>query len=458
MRLSSTAAVSVVLGLAWAAGAQALMPAAQPGQPPAPPPPAPAAQPGAAELANAPADNPDARKLLNESVAAITKMGPVRFTAKYISTGVMQINGTADIIFVRNHTVPQESLFWAKGRLQMPALPNPDFHVSRYTDDKSARRVAWQDDAAKVVFDRPEGPGPDGKETEGMRQMGLALRAGMILPPLVPSVAPFTPFMDELKESRAGADVNRAPCVFLPDEEIAGEPCKVINVVIKQNSAERRIWISTKDKLPRKYEQFRNGLSRHWEIHDLKPLEGGPEVAKLKTPDGYRFDKSDEGGIKPPVSQPPGPGMPANANPGGPQPGQLAPDFDLKTPEGASVSLASLKGQTVIVNFGGSMFPQSWATQSAAAKGLEAKAKIVSIACRETDPAKAAKAFTEANGPGQLLLGGDQTAGLYNVRGFPGTCVIGPDGKVKAFFEGPVTNPAELAAAVEGTPAPSAAK
>ena len=440
MRLSSTAAVGVVLGLALSAGAQAL-----PSQPSA----VPAAQPGAVELAKAPQDNAEARQLLNESVAAIVKMGPMSFTARYASSGgPMVIDGRAETRFVRNLATPQDSTFWSKGRLQMPALQHPDFHVARSVDEKGAKRVVHQDDAAKVVFDRPEGPGPDGKETDGNRQMGLVLRS-MLMPALIAAA----PFADELKESRAGSDVTRAPCVFLPDEVIGGEPCKVINVIFKQGSAERRIWISTKDKLPRRYEQFRNGLSRYWEILDLKPLEGGAEAAKLKTPEGYRFDKSDEGGTKAPVMNPVGPKeQPVNTPPGGPQTGQIAPEFDLKTADGSSVSLASLKGQTVVVNFGGSKFPQSWATQAAAAKGLDGKAKVVSIACREADPAKAAKAFADANGAGQLLLGGDPIAALYNLRGYPATCVIGADGKVKAFFEG-VVSADELSAAVNGASA-----
>lgn len=440
MRSSSTAAVSVVLALAMSAFAQ----------PPAAPAPA-AAQPGAAQLANQPADDAEARKLLNETVAEIVKMGPVSFTAKYATTGAaMVIDGKADIRFVRNAAVPDQSNFFAKGRLQMPALANPDFFVWRYKDDAGKLRVAYQDDAAKVVTDRPEGPGPDGKETEGNRQMGLGLRS-MIMPAFI---AP-APFADELKESHAGSDVTRAPCVFMPDEVIGGETCKVVRVIFKEGAAERKFWISPKDKLPRKYEQFRNGLSRYWEFTDFKKLEGAAaaDAVKVHVPDGYRLDKQDIGGTKPP--QPPIGGDPViNAVPaGGPAVGQIAPDWDLKGPGGESVALKSLKGQTIVVTFGGSMFPQSWTNQAEAAKALDGKSvKLVAIACRESDPARAAKAFADAHGAGTLLLGGDPIATLYNVRGYPSTCVIGPDGKVKAFFEGVVTG-AELGAAVEGSSA-----
>ncbi|HZW06017.1 MAG TPA: hypothetical protein VFF65_02745, partial [Phycisphaerales bacterium] len=57
---------------------------------------------------------------------------------------------------------------------------------------------------------------------------------------------------------------------------------------------------------------------------------------------------------------------------------------------------------------------------------------------------------------GQLLLNADDVARLYNVRGFPSTVVIGPDGKVAAFFEGTVSE-ADLAAALGGVAAAPAA-
>lgn len=441
MRLSSkSVAVSAALVLAWSAGAQ----------PPATTPPA-ATPPGAVELSDTPKDDAEARKLLNDSVAAINKMGPVSFKARYASSGAaMVIDGKADVIFVRNNAAPQDSSFLGKGRLQMPALDKPDFNVSRFLDDKGAKRIAWIDDAAKVYFDRPEGPAPDGKETEGGRQSGLVLRS-MLMPALISS----TPFSDELKESRAGNDVVKSPCVFMPDEVIGGETCKVVNVIFKKGSAERKIWISPKDKLPRKYEQSRNGLSRYWEMDELvviDPAKAGT-AARLATPEGYRLDKSDEGGLKPvavPQDKLP---VPMTAPAGGPQTGQIAPDFDLKGADGTGVSLASLKGQTVVLTFGGSMFPQSWSNQSTAAAGLAGKpVKVVAVACRESDPAKATKAFADAKGAGQLLLGGEATAGLYNIRGFPSTVVIGPDGKVLAFFEGQVTE-ADLSGAIGGVAA-----
>lgn len=442
MRLSSKfAAVSASLILAWSALAQPVVtPAGQPG--------------GSVELSDTPKDDPEARKLLIECVAEINKMGPISFKGKYASAGAaMVIDGNADVRFVRNNAAPQESLFWGKGRLQMPALDKPDFHVSRYTDEKGAKRTAWQDDLAKAVFDRPEGPGPDGKETEGGRQLGLVLRS-MLLPALISN----TPFADELKESRAGTDVIKVPCVFLADEVIGGEPCKVVSVIFKQGSATRRIWISPKDKLPRKYEQFRNGLSRYWELDGLVVLDSSKasEAARMPTPDGYRLDQSNVGGAQAPVvATPTAPGVQPAVTSGGPQNGQLAPDFDLKTAGGPNLSLAGLKGQTVVATFGGSVFPQSWSNQSAAATALAGKpVKVLALACRESDPSRAAKAFADAHGVGQLLLDADATASLYNVRGFPSTVVIGPDGKVAAFFEGVVTE-AELAAAVVAASAPT---
>ncbi|MFT3686791.1 MAG: redoxin domain-containing protein [Phycisphaerales bacterium] len=382
-------------------------------------------------MAHLPPDDPEARKLLTDCAAELGRMAPVSFSTRYATAGAaMVIDGKADIRFVRNAVTPDNSTFFGKGRLQMPALNTPDFFVWRYLDDKGKLRVAYEDDNAKAVIDRPEGPGPDGKETDGNKQMGLVLRS-MVMPAFISPA----PFADELKAPGGNAGT---PCVFLPDEKIGEETCKVVRVIFKQGAAERKIWISPTDKLPRKYEQFRNGLSRYWELTDFKKLTGddAARADKVKVPDGYRLDKQDIGGkVDTTIKDPPM--QPVAAVPmGGPAVGQIAPDWDLKGANGQSVSLKSLQGQTVVVTFGGSMFPQSWSNQAEFAKSLDAKSvKVVAIACRESDSARASKAFTEAHGVGTLLTGGDDTAALYNVRGFPSTVVIGPDGKVKAFFE-----------------------
>lgn len=436
----STLAAAGALTLTLAASAQ-------PAGTPSPHAPAAASQPGAVELSKTLADDPEARKLLTECAGAVTRMGPTAFKIHYATDkAAMVIDGHAEVRFVRNTAVPNDSTFFGKGRLQMPALDKPDFFVSRYKDDAGKLRVAYQDDAAKAVIDRPEGPGPDGKETDGNRQMGLVLRS--MLPPSL--ISP-TPFSDELKVSTAGNDSIKTPCVFMPDEKIGDETCKVVRVIFKEGAAERKVWIGS-DKLPRRYEQFRNGLSRYWEITDLKKL-AGPEAAdadKLKVPEGYRLDKQDIGGIKPAAPASADPQIPAQVTPApGPAIGQIAPDFDLKTADGAGVSLNSLKGQTLIVTFGGSMFPQSWPAQSRLAQAVAGRpVKLVSIACRESAPDRAAKAFADAHAQGPLLLGGDETARLYNARGFPSTVVIGADGKVKAFYEGQV-NAAELGAVLD---------
>ncbi len=424
---------SFAAGLVLAAGsvlvAQPMAPA--PAQPPAVAP-APAQQS---------ADDAAARGALRDSALAITKMGGASFKMGYgmLNAPQININGQIDVTMLRNAANPAESPFRAVGRFDMPMVTEPGINVAALEGD----RVQWVDDKAKAVFDRPAGPGPDGKETVGTRMVGY-VRKSVMMPAIINS----QPFTEELRENVAGGDVIKYQMEFLPDEKIGGEDCKVVHVIMKAGSAERKIWLGKADMLPRRYEQFRGGLTRYWQMTDYKPETVSPKDLAIKVPDGYRFDKVDGPPPGPPVGV--NPGLPT-VPPGGVQIGQLAPEWNLKSTAGQDVVFT--KGEPVLVTFGSSMFPQAWVSaknaEAAAASAAAGKTiKSLSMACREHDTDAAAKAYAASGASGPLLLNADSVAALYNVRGFPSTVLIDGNGKVAAFFEGPVAGP-EVAAAVQ---------
>lgn len=423
-----TLAVSLVAGTTL----MAQPPAAAPAQPAIAPAPVAAANP----------DDAAARSLLTECASAVNKVGP--FTAKLgygmLNAPQMNMKGDVEIAYIRNAANPAESLFKARGAFEMPMVTDPRVDVA-YLD---GMRVQWVDEKAKAVFDRPYGPGPDGKtEIDGVRMMGYVRKSI-----LMPAFAMPAPFSEELRQNVAGGDVIKFEMKFLPDATIGDAECTVVHVIMKAGAAERKVWIGKKDKLPRRYEQWRGGIARFWEVTSFKTAEITGKDLAIKVPDGYRFDKSDVGGMPrtdPAYNPNPQPGQ----TPGGPQIGQFAPEWELKTAAGETVTLASMKGQPVLLTFGGSMFPGSWnwqksiaeaATGAAAGKAL----RVVSLSCRDNSPESAGKAF---DGTGPLVVGADTAASLYNVRGFPSAVLISAEGKVEAFFEG-VTAPSDIAAAV----------
>jgi cytochrome c biogenesis protein CcmG/thiol:disulfide interchange protein DsbE len=117
--------------------------------------------------------------------------------------------------------------------------------------------------------------------------------------------------------------------------------------------------------------------------------------------------------------------------------GSPAPDFALKTPDGQAVSLGSLRGHPVLLNFWATWcgpckqeipFLQDVATDPARlAGGLE----MVAVNAKET--AQTVRDFQETSGMTYrvLLDPKGQVANLYNIKGIPTTYFIDKDGIIR---------------------------
>jgi len=119
--------------------------------------------------------------------------------------------------------------------------------------------------------------------------------------------------------------------------------------------------------------------------------------------------------------------------------GQTAPDFSLETLEGAELSLSSLRGQVVVLDF--------WATWCgpcvdslpaltelhASLQDRPVRLLIVSLDDSEQEVAS----FWKKHGLGlEVVLGDSDVASAYGVAGIPATVIIDPEGRVHSYESG----------------------
>jgi thiol-disulfide isomerase/thioredoxin len=113
--------------------------------------------------------------------------------------------------------------------------------------------------------------------------------------------------------------------------------------------------------------------------------------------------------------------------------GDLVPDWTLKDADGKEISLSSLRGKPVILDFWG-----TWCIWCVVAMPkIEAvyqefgdKIHIYGISCREPEGANPKEFLKEKKVSYPTLVDGDKVAQLLNVQGYPTLYVIGKDGKL----------------------------
>ena len=133
-----------------------------------------------------------------------------------------------------------------------------------------------------------------------------------------------------------------------------------------------------------------------------------------------------------------------------PRVGRLAPDFELADIDGQSVSLESLRGQYVMLNF--------WATwcgpcraempfmQEIYENSEWSEAGVIIVAVNVGESATQARAFMDDFGFGfrVLLDSATKTAAEYNIRGIPTTFFIDRDGIIRDIRVGTFRSRAEI--------------
>ncbi len=120
----------------------------------------------------------------------------------------------------------------------------------------------------------------------------------------------------------------------------------------------------------------------------------------------------------------------------GPVVGQPAPDFALTTIDGKRVRLADYRGRTLVVNVWGSWCPPCrLETPDLVAEAKRDAGKVAFLGVDTTETAAVVRAFSAAKGvpyPQVATTGTSDFARAYEIRNYPTTFVIDPQGVLRA--------------------------
>ncbi|MFO0838761.1 MAG: redoxin domain-containing protein [Phycisphaerae bacterium] len=224
-----------------------------------------------------------------------------------------------------------------------------------------------------------------------------------------------TPFQDEL-------DADKAK--YEGEKKVGDVECHVIYVEYSEGRGEARWYFGKKDNLPHRVDRIQDGQEAYAVI--ATDVEANPKfddsTFAVKAPEGFETQE-----LEPPAKKSEAPADSDLLAAGG-----KAPNFTLSTPDDKSISLASLKGKVVVLDF--------WATwcgpckmampgiQKLHEKYKDKPVAIFGVNCWERGDAP--KFMKDKNYTYGLLLKGDDVAKTYNVSGIPTFYVIGPDGKI----------------------------
>ncbi len=346
-------------------------------------------------------DEPDALEILKKADAATRAVKAFSCKAEFQGIGgiadrVPIIKGTVKarqarpgilgLVFGDKGGRPSQ---WIKGALTSPGATTAEpFEIA--CDGKQAFLI----DAQLKIVTRGELP-----QAEGMLKPGQPLYMLELLHP--------TPFTDEITAKSVR---------YEGVEDVEGVACDVVFVVYRKSDIDSRWFFGRDDSLPRRVERRYHRLGGSGStVLTLGDLVVAPSLSASDfappIPKGYR-----KRSFQPPLKI-----------------GQRAPNWKLRSPDGKTVSLRSLRGNVVVLSF--------WATwcdycrqsmpaiQAVHEEYAERPVKVFGINCWETDgdPFAYMKS-TKRTFP--ILLGGDKVADKYRVNGLPAFFVIDAKGRI----------------------------
>ncbi len=274
---------------------------------------------------------------------------------------------------------------------------------------------------------------------------------------------------DELSSARPFAKElgTNADYELLDKQTVDGVECDVIVVTFGEKKVAKTRWsFATTDHLPRKVERLIEGTMANGSmileltkvhVDESKPPALTPDAFKIQVPDGYANEELPKISTTPPathiatpsgekievpagktpeVKQPANPEPPASeakAEPEAPPPAPAAPTtvsaFDLRSSSGDHVTLESLRGNVLVVEFGGSWClpcrDSRTELDSLAQKFRDKPVKVLAMSVRDKSPDAAIDRFKQKSYSFPLLVEADLVAKSWGVKTFPTYVVVG---------------------------------
>jgi thiol-disulfide isomerase/thioredoxin len=388
-------------------------------------------QPGAAGESAAAQPASDGRAIFEAAAAAVKRAQSITYRAKYYSTGgmaTMMPSSEADVRMLRSGRGTW--LVRTMGTGKTRTNPNVEFDVAYMGSTNE-----WVDHAQQKVLEKLP------RDSKGE---AFTIGNGTRLDELVDAI----PFKNELAAN--------TEYTLEPREEVGGVLCDVVSV--QKGRATARWSIGVEDHLPRRRESIVSATamsgSMILELSDVRADESSPprmpqEMVRVAVPAGYTEER-----VAPPTAPVP-PKQPVAAQPEPPKgvptedyqvpapapveppPPQVltAPEFSLKTPAGDTVTLSSLRGKIVVLEFAGSWcIPLRDAHPELEDLAQRYKSKdvvVYLVNVREKSASNMVSDLSRGSFTFGLLLNGDATAAAYNIKRYPSYCVIDKDGLLK---------------------------
>lgn len=293
------------------------------------------------------------------------------------------------------------------------------------------RTVEWVDQTAQKVIEKPL---LEGRRAKQVTTATLARLDDFTNP---------RPFQKELLAQSYTVE---------PRQSVEGVECDVILAAVNNGRLKIRWFLGVDDHLPRRIESILDGRqgasSKFTDLVNLRVSTSadvfGQSEMRVPVPDGFTEERTAPPAprsAEPPSAPEPTPGATEHSAtptvistppvPAGPR---LAPDFELLTPEGTKVTLASLRGNVVLLEFAGtwSIGVREARTQfdQVAGRFKARPVKAFSVAIRERSNDTATEEARRGSHEFALLLQGEGAARAFGVYAYPSYAVVGPSGEM----------------------------
>jgi cytochrome c biogenesis protein CcmG, thiol:disulfide interchange protein DsbE len=358
----------------------------------------------------APAAPPDPTEILKQANAAAAKLTGISYQARFYGDGVLaaQVPPMEGKVIARRDPVGKQHSFRIEGTAINPSSPEKAVFAIAF-DGKNV----YSADHTRRTF--ASGPVEEG--------------SGVSNPLFQTNYLHEAPFDEQLKngtlEYRGIQDVDGVACDAIAVHGKGAKPSLMTIFLGKQDRLLRRFESTVQSQAPSPAGPVPAIGRIIFTVSSLVPNpDTKDETFRLECPDGFQKQPLQTNRAARTPDQLPG----ALAN------GSPAPDWELKAADGKTVSLKSLRGKVVVIDF--------WATWCGPCKmampGLQKlherfKDKpvvVFGVNCRERPGADPMAYVKEKGYTYPQLLNGESAAEAYKVNGIPSLFVIDPDGKL----------------------------